>query len=537
MHTSRLTNLLLIVIGTTANAQVQWMRQGGLSGEGLGMATDPAGNAYTVGSVGAPALFDADTTASHFADAFIAKYDAAGIIQWVRTGGAELVDQVNDVVVDGAGNAYVTGFFTTNGPNPSVNFDGTVITGLGSLDLFLAKYDAAGTLQWVRTGGGTQAEEGRGVAITAAGLIVVSGYFQGTAEFSGQPLTSAGLSDVLLLAYDDAGDLVWATSDGGNGDDKANKLTALANGDVAVVGSFQGSANIGGSTVSTAGLSNAFLARYDGGGNGLWAVGAGSTVTFAGDEAYDVGEAPNGDVVFCGDIVGTADLDGVSLVPHGGRDIFIARYTGSGEVVWAHHAGGPQTDHGYGVALDGDGNSYLTGQADDGASTVFDTITLAPFGNEAVFLAKYDAAGAIQWVKRYAPGLGRAVAISDTDCLYFTGGASGIVGQPAFDSIPWQFVDRAIFTARFCADASAAIGEASPGTRPLLYPNPVSDRLTMAGVPAGARITVLDATGRTVYQGSAGNTVDASTWRPGLYTLVVLDRQGRSTREPLIVAR
>src|SRR5690606_20042800 len=69
-----------------APAQVQWMRQGGLSGEGRGMATDAFGNAYTVGTVGDPALFDGDTSASHFADAFIAKYDADGLIQWVRTG-------------------------------------------------------------------------------------------------------------------------------------------------------------------------------------------------------------------------------------------------------------------------------------------------------------------------------------------------------------------------------------------------------------------------------------------------------------------
>lgn len=536
-NSSFLVLLAMLFAGTGTNAQVQWMRQGGLSGEGRGMATDTAGNAFTVGSVGEPALFDDDSTASHFADAFIAKYDAGGMVQWVRTGGDDLVDQANDVVVDTEGNAYVTGFFTTNGLNPTVSFDGTVITGLGSMDLFLAKYDPAGTLQWVRSGGGILAEEGRGVAITPSGSIVVSGYFQGTAEFSGQTVISAGLSDALLLAFDDAGNLLWVTTDGGNGDEKANKVDALANGDMAVVGSFQGAPTIAGSVLSAAGLSSAFLARYDGSGIGQWAVGAGSTVTFAGDEAFDVDEAPNGDLVFCGDIVGTADFDGLSLVPNGGRDIFIARYSGTGNVLWAHHAGGPQADHGYGLSVDGGGNSFLTGQVDAGASTVFDSITLSPFGNQAVFLAKYDAAGAIQWVKRYAPGRGRDVAVSDNDCLYFTGGASGIVGQPAFDSIPWQYVDRAVFTAHFCEDMSTDMAEAAPGATPLLYPNPAADRLHIAALPANALITIMDATGRAVHHGSAVNNVDVSTWPNGLYTLLVLDPQLGATRASFVVAR
>lgn len=500
------------------------------------MATDMVGNAYSVGSVGDPALFDEDTAASHFADAFIAKYDAAGIIQWVRTGGADLVDQANDVVVDADGNAYVTGFFTTNGPNPTVTFGDTVLTGSGSMDLFLAKYDANGHLQWMRTGGGAQAEEGRGVALTTSGLVVVSGYFQGTAEFSGQTVTSAGLSDVLLLAYDTLGNLQWVTTDGGNGDDKANKLDALANGDVAVVGGFQGAATIAGSGLSTAGLSSTFLARYDGNGSGLWATGAGSTTTFTGDEAYEVDEAPNGDLVFCGDIVGTVDFDGIQQVPNGGRDIFIARYSGAGNAIWAHHAGGPQTDHGYGIAVDADGNSYLTGQADAGTSTVFDSITLAPFGNEAVFLAKYDATGAIQWVRRYAPGLGRAVAMRDGDCLYFTGGASGVVGQPAFDDIPWQYVDRAIFTASFCVDLSTTVAQASQAAHVTLYPNPAQDRITVSGIPSSATLMVRDATGRIIHQGGTARTLDVANWPAGAYTLLAVDHEGKRTRAHFIVA-
>ncbi|MBK9075757.1 MAG: hypothetical protein IPL77_12405 [Flavobacteriales bacterium] len=130
---------VLCAFTSSGTAQtVQWMRQGGWGGQGQGIAYDAAENCYVVGMVGDPALFDQDTMASHFADAFIAKYDPAGVLQWVRTGGGELAEQASDIVVDAAGNAYVTGYIATNGVLPTVAFDGTVISGLGATDLFVA---------------------------------------------------------------------------------------------------------------------------------------------------------------------------------------------------------------------------------------------------------------------------------------------------------------------------------------------------------------------------------------------------------------
>ncbi len=523
-----LTFSLTSVVHPTGAQEVQWMRQGGIGGAGRGVAADAAGNVYVAGVVNAPALFDQDTVAAHFADAFIAKYDAEGAIQWARTGGAALIDQANDIATDAEGNSYITGFFNTNGPNPTVEFDGQVLNGLGSTDLFVAKYAADGSLLWIRYGGGTLAEEGRGIAIAPSGAVVVSGYFQGTAVFGDDTLTSAGLSDALLLSYDAEGNALWAQRAGGPGDDKAAKLTALPDGDIAVVGHFQQNMFIGTDDLNASGLGNVFLARFDAAGQAVWGRSAGSAVDFAMDEAFDIAHAPNGDLIFCGDVAGEAGFDGLSIVPNGGIDLFIARYDGAGTALWVHHAGGPQVDHAYGIAVDEAGNSYLTGQADDGANTVFDTITLEPFGNEAVFLAKYDAGGAIQWVRRYAPGLGGAVHVLADECLYFTGGASGIVGQPAFDDIPWQYVDRAIFTARFCADGStgvvqaASLGEWSP------YPIPVRDVLRWTAFDHATNMTVQDAGGVIVMRTRSVDRLDVHSLPAGLYVLRAIDRDGRT---------
>ncbi|MEO8588373.1 MAG: SBBP repeat-containing protein [Flavobacteriales bacterium] len=536
-----LTALLLAIMhGSTLFAQVQWMHQGGIGGMGNGIASDQLGNAYVTGQVNAPALFDEDTVPSHFADAFIAKYDEAGNVQWVRTGGADLIDRANDIAVDTDGNAYITGFFSTNGPDPTVSFDGVTLTGLGSTDLFVAKYDAGGALLWVRSGGGPLGDQGRGITLTPDGNVVVSGFFQGTAVFDTDTHTSLGMGDIILLKYDPNGDLLWSADAGGPGDEQAGKPTALDNGDVAVVGQYQQTAFFGAASITSQGLSNIFLARFDASGDPLWAVTAGSSVAFAGDVAFDVDHAPNGDLVLCGEIAGDATFGGTAVPTNGSLDVFIARYNGEGNLLWVRHGGGPQQDHAYGVAVDADGNSYLTGQADDGATTVFDSITLAPFGNEAVFLAKYDATGAVQWVRRYAPGLGGAVAALDGGCVYFTGGASGIVGQPAFDTVPWQFVDRAIFTARFCEEVPTSISQVGSSDTFSVFPVPADDRLTVCSpslMSGRTRLFLMDASARIVRTESVRGvttSIDVAGLDPGCYQLVIEGTERRSSRTVLI---
>ncbi|MDQ2772591.1 MAG: T9SS type A sorting domain-containing protein, partial [Bacteroidota bacterium] len=69
------------------------------------------------------------------------------------------------------------------------------------------------------------------------------------------------------------------------------------------------------------------------------------------------------------------------------------------------------------------------------------------------------------------------------------------------------------------ASASATTGETLT-----LYPNPVTDRLTLDAAPEflGGEVSILSLDGRTVWRGSHhGAAVDVSALRPGLYTLVL----------------
>ncbi|MBK9075756.1 MAG: hypothetical protein IPL77_12400 [Flavobacteriales bacterium] len=148
--------------------------------------------------------------------------------------------------------------------------------------------------------------------------------------FGADTLVSAGLGDIVLLKYDTNGNQLWSARNGGPGDEQAGKLTTLPNGDIAMVGEFQQTVVFGGSSITSTGLANIFLARYNAAGDALWAVRAGSTTGFAADVAFDIDHAANGDLVFCGEIAGTADFGGLTVPTNGSLDVFIARYDGTG---------------------------------------------------------------------------------------------------------------------------------------------------------------------------------------------------------------
>jgi hypothetical protein len=177
------------------------------SEEGFGVAADPRNGdvlvtGYFRGSVdfGAGAVNSAGSD-----DIFVAKFSgSSGAYVWSQKFGSYDGDRGYGIAVDANGNAVVTGVFSD-----TVNFGGTALTSsgttggqYGSFDAFIAKYSAGGVYQWSERYGGLSNDMGRGVAVDPAGKTVGTGSFQGSADFRGQTLTSAGSGDGFLLRLD-----------------------------------------------------------------------------------------------------------------------------------------------------------------------------------------------------------------------------------------------------------------------------------------------------------------------------------------------
>jgi hypothetical protein len=208
--------------------------------------------------------------------------------------------------------------------------------------------------------------------------------------------------DVFLVKYSSAGAHVWSRRIGGTGFDMGGAVGVDSGGNVVVAGNFQGTIDCGGGPLTSAGLGDLFVAKYSATGQHLWSKRFGGT----GDD-YTQGMAVDGagDVLLTGQFTNTINFGGTALTSAGREDIFLAKLAGStGGHVWSKRFGSSSTtDVGYGVAVDGSGNVAITGFF--AQSVDFGGGAILAQGYD-VFVAKYSSVGTHISSKRYGDPAG-----------------------------------------------------------------------------------------------------------------------------------
>ena len=434
-----------------AHAQgLTWAKRAGGNGYAVSqaIAVDTAGNSYVTGyftnsvtfgpGEGNQTMFTAPGLSS---DIFVAKLNANGALLWARQAGGASEDLGFGITVDASGNCYVVGSFTT-----SATFAPASLTSAGGVDVFVAKYDASGTVQWVkRAGGSSSTDEGRGIALDGSGNLIVGGYFFGSATFgpgegTQTVLTSAGQHDVFIAKFSAAnGALAWARRAGGNGSDQGRGVGVDAAGNSYIAGYFQNTATFGPTQPNqtqlvSGGSEDVFVAKYDAAGNLAWAKRSGGA---ASDVALAIAVDAAGNSYVTGDFTSSATFGpgdpsaAVLNAASSSIDIFLARFNSNGVLSWATRAGGAEGDTGFAVTANSAGNSYITGQFRGTASfgTGGNLVNLTAAGVEDVFLAKYDSSGILQWARRDGGSFvetGRGIDVQGSpNKIYATGGFSG----------------------------------------------------------------------------------------------------------------
>ncbi|MFD3002807.1 SBBP repeat-containing protein [Pontibacter toksunensis] len=416
--------ILFQVISLEIQAQAAdfaWARRAGGTGADAAsrIAVDASGNSYVTGIFRDTASFGTtDLTSSGNIDIFIAKYDGSGNVLWAKQAGGQDIDASKNIEVDGKGNSYITGEF-----RGSATFGNTTLTSTGSYDLFIAKYDASGNVLWAKQSGGAGSEMGRGIAVDGSGNCYITGYFDGNATFGSTTLTSNGSYDVFIAKYDAKGNFLWANRAGGSEKDFGRNIAVDGSGNSYITGPFRGLASFGSTTLTSSGDEDIFIAKYDASGNVLWAKRAGGTNN---DAAIGIAVDSRGNSFIAGEFKGNANFGSTTLTSSGNADIVIAKYDASGNLLWAKQAGGSSSDHGRNIALDGSGNSYITGEFE--GSATFGSTTLTSSGGVDIFIAKYDASGNVLWAKRAGGNLeerASGIAIDGSGNLYITGYFNG----------------------------------------------------------------------------------------------------------------
>ena len=284
---------------------------------------------------------------------------------WARTWGGSSSDRGYGVATDDSGNVYVTGNFWS-----TVDFDpdgGDPHTSNGDYDVFLSKFDSSGNFKWARTWGGTDWDKGFGVATDGSGNVYVTGYFKGTVDFDpggGDPHTSNGVDDVFLSKFDSSGNFEWARTWGGSSWDEGWGVAADGSGNVYVSGNFMGTVDFdpgGGDPHTSNGSYDVFLSKFDLLGNFKQARAWGGP---AWDIGWGVALDGSGNVYVTGYFEGTVDFDpggGDIHTSNGSTDVFLSKFDSSGNFKGARTWGGSLWDEARGVAADGSGNVYVTG--------------------------------------------------------------------------------------------------------------------------------------------------------------------------------
>jgi hypothetical protein len=336
------------------------------------MAVDSDGSIVVTGFHWGSADFGGGLlTSAGDGDVFMAKYDTDGNYAWSYIYGDTLSDGGNGVSLDSAGHVFLTGSFVG-----SLNLGGPPLVASDAFDVFVAKFDAGGNHVWSRVDGGPQNELAHAITADAAGNVLATGSFILTADFGGGSITSAGGFDVYLAKYDPTGAHIWSRSYGGPFFDSPDGIVVDGAGDILLAGSFDTAIGV------------TMLAKLDPSGSLLWGKGPGST---AGAVGRSVDVDGNDNVLLVGAFMGDMSLGGDTLSTAGSSDIFLAKFDTSGGHVWSQQfVGGPPPggDHASGVAADADGNVLATGwfqgTVDFGAGPV---VSIAPGGD--LFVAKY----------------------------------------------------------------------------------------------------------------------------------------------------
>ncbi len=358
-------NLYIVKYDSLGN--VLWaVHDGTGSGNAYGkdIFVDPLGNIYITGDFHGTATFGSTTLSisnNALAGLFVVKYNAAGTLQWAVHGECTSTIGVTSIARDLSGNLYITGHFSD-----TATFGSTVLTNY-ALNVFVVKYNSAGTVQWGVKGGPTfYPANGVDIAIDLSGNIYVTGYFsQGSAIFGTFTLPNSGSADLFVVKYDPSGTVLWAVKGGGALSDRGASIDLDGIGNIYVAGMFEGFALFGSTTLSSNGNDDILVVKYNSSGAVLWANNFGGSL----DEWASVIKTDgSGNSYIIGEFWGSINFGSTAFTSSGNRDVLVAKLDSLGNELWAVKAGGLLHDWGQGIAIDINGELYITGWFDGSAN-------------------------------------------------------------------------------------------------------------------------------------------------------------------------
>ena len=520
----------------------QWALSPGY-GEAASVAVGTGGSSVVCGTFRNRATFGAiSLTSPNFEDMFVAKLSSSGAYEWaVNTGNMNGVKGYA-VATDPTGNVYVAGEFSD-----TVHFGSSVLICNGFSDVFIAKLSPAGVWQWAVRGGGSSFDGGNGLVVDSRGDVYVTGwFFSPTVSFGSTTCMNQGTStDLFVAKLSAAGVWQWAVSAGGTMEDDLRQGPAIdSHGNILVAGTFTSLTSTFGATTlnhepNTVGFGDVFVAKVNPSGIWQWATQVGG---YGVDHGFGIGADSLGNAYLMGEFTGdTLTIGATKLVndgiASGNHAVFVAKLNPAGSWEWAVDIDSASCYYGRGIAVDGGGNTYLTGQFFTPTIRVGGTVlTNNGLGSgHDCFVAKLNPAGVWQWaVSAGGPGndFSQGIAADGQGGVWVVGRYNGGTSIFGATTLSQPMFRDAIFLARLGATGVGLPPEVSDVTGLMLAPNPARGTTRVMGA-AGVRVTLVDLLGRIIRDVPAGFdvvTLELGELTAGLYVV----RAGGQTRRLVV---
>jgi uncharacterized delta-60 repeat protein len=329
------------------------------------------------------------------AEFFLSKLDSSGGRIWTKMWGNVSSDEkVSNILFDQDGNILISGKTQQafEGFKNAGGSCGTYISGYNyytqpCYDRFLFKTDVNGNSISVDQWGWSGNDFCGGLSLSSTGDIIAGG--RGIISFNNN-FTELWNNDLELI---NSGDLVTLSDDR-----------------IVVSGGLK-------TKFETADI---FLGTLNSDGETLWErTISGSSSS---DYAYAVAMSDDGTVIVAGSTNGSMGNSNYS----GGTDAFISKWSGDGKNIWNRQTGTPESDVAIDVAVDKEGSIFVTGYTEGSFNSGINS------GKKDVFLAKWNSSGSHIWTRQWGSSeneKGNGVAVDNDGNIFVTGTTSGVLNS------------------------------------------------------------------------------------------------------------
>lgn len=350
-----------------------------LSGDGLSQGAGGGGGGGGGGSGGGGPCIPSATA-------------SCGNLEWAKSYGDKESQSATGVAVDSAGNIVVVGTF-----HGQIDFGGELRTSAGGKDIFVAKLSPEGELEWSLSAGDAGNQYATGVAADGSDNVIVLGHFDGYADFSGGPVMSAGLNDILLAKLSSDGKSIWTKSFGSTSEETSFSLAVDPSDGVLLAGFAASEVHFGGPALP--GTNGLVLVKLSSSGGHVWSRRFDAQGPDLLEPVHIAGD-PSGGLVLAGSFGGGLWFDNLmEMTGPEDRDVLVLKLDPTGQAVWSEAFGDGNLQYAKSIAVDKEGNIFIAIDLFGSIDIANETFTSA--GSSDVLLMKLSPFGEALWGKRF----------------------------------------------------------------------------------------------------------------------------------------